>query len=188
MVEKNKYRWLYCDDICYIIGMAQINWVCKFCFKDFEFNSKYQIGGHLTNCLANPKRNEIIKKSTDRIRSLFCLPRINFKQSCKRCEKEFIQILTINDINSHRYNSYCDKICANSISSDKALKFKEERLKIIEVIGNLSLEEKIKKLRAQGLSILNISRLISVKKKIVSDIVKVLSCQMFIILNHINLN
>lgn len=152
--------------------MIQINWTCKYCLKDFVFTSKRQIGGHLTNCSLNPKRAEIIEKSKIRAREVNCVLRIEFKQNCPRCNKEFIQWLTPGDIKYHKYKIYCDQICANSTQSEKALKLKEDRLKIINTFENFSSEEKIIELRKHGLSINDISRLVKINKKNVSKLVK----------------
>lgn len=152
--------------------MIDIIWTCKYCLKDFVFKSKRQIGGHLTNCVSNPRKLEIIEKARTRVREALCVPRIDFKQNCPRCNKEFIQQLTEADIRHKKYNLYCDQICANSTRSDKALKLKEQRLAIADIFREISNEEKAIELRKRGLSILDISKLVGLNKREVSKLVK----------------
>lgn len=57
-----------------------MEWTCKFCNIIFEFEKKHQQkGGHLTNCLQNPKRKDIINS----ISETNTLPRIEIIKDCE---------------------------------------------------------------------------------------------------------
>jgi hypothetical protein len=73
--------------------MGSINWTWKFSLKEFIFRSSKQIGGQLTNCKLNPKFNDISDKAISKLRDSLCVKRIEFKQNCPRCNKEFIHLL-----------------------------------------------------------------------------------------------
>lgn len=149
-----------------------INWTCKYCAQAYVFTSKHQIGGHLTNCKLNPKYEDIQAKAIQRLKETVCVPRIEFKQNCPTCNKEFIQILTEAKINNKNYNTYCDRICANSKNKEKSQILKEARLGIIHTLSHLSNDDKIIALRKAGLSILDISRLVEGSKKYISKLAK----------------
>lgn len=89
-----------------------INWKCCHCNVDFEFKSRQQIGGHLTNCKENPNRKITIAKMV----KSNSLPVVEFERACKRCGKLFIQNRKEDAAPGSGSSplSYCSSFCSHS--------------------------------------------------------------------------
>ena len=90
---------------------------CKYCGK--EFDGCHQVGGHVVNCVKNPKAKETNKK-----RSLLATKRKTYKLNCKGCNKEYTVNVTENAYAKGDYNLYCSRGCANARKHTKAVREK----------------------------------------------------------------
>ena len=91
---------------------------CPYCHIQIQYEKHQQIGGHLTNCKENPKRNEILEKNrTSHIKKK------KFKLNCSKCNKEYIVYLSDQAFNKGKYKKYCSYSCSNSrVLSDQTRK------------------------------------------------------------------
>jgi hypothetical protein len=80
---------------------------CRYCGK--EYDTHYQLGGHVVNCILNPKRDERNLKL-----SKISTKRKIYNLTCKKCNKYYIVEITEKTYLKGDYNKYCSRICANS--------------------------------------------------------------------------
>lgn len=90
--------------------MESFFWSCEYCSKVLELQKKQQIGGHLTNCFLNPKRDLISGK----ISAAHAQTKFEHKINCKKCSKEFVLLLSQGKINSGNHKQYCSVFCYHS--------------------------------------------------------------------------
>ena len=78
-------------------------WSCKYCNKEFNFEKPQSRGADITNCKANPKRQEILQK----ISKTKTQPKI--KLCCELCGKYFFARRP-GEVKNRRF---CSKVCSN---------------------------------------------------------------------------
>jgi len=83
--------------------------ICNYCNIKF-YGSGRQFGAHKTNCKENPKWEEIHQKQIDSI----TLPRIKFKEYCKKCGSKYFVLATESEHRLGKYHKTCSKQCAKA--------------------------------------------------------------------------
>lgn len=83
---------------------------CRFCNEVIQYETPQQLGGHITSCKKNPKRQEIDRKANENKKVITKI----YHLTCKKCGKEYEKNIKITDFNKNKYSKYCSRRCANS--------------------------------------------------------------------------
>ena len=102
--------------------------ICENCYKEFSID--YRMRGQKCCCKECAVQRSLVK-------------RINFKQNCPKCGKEFEIVITESEYKRNKYKKYCSRKCSNShvISDELKNKISEscknsEKVKIANRIIN----------------------------------------------------
>ena len=117
---------------------------CKFCGKIIIYEKPQQLGGHLTNCSANPNKIKKIIKAGNSNKAR----KREYILKCKKCGKEYSLLMTEKHFIKGNYKKNCSLSCAS-----RRLKTEESKLKTslsvknnehLKLIANLKKEKWIK--------------------------------------------
>jgi len=88
--------------------------ICKWCNKLIEVDKQCLYALHVSNCDSNPKKEERIRKNSEKFKGVEKSKRIELKQKCSKCNNIFYIRITENDFDKGKYNKFCSRKCANS--------------------------------------------------------------------------
>ena len=91
-------------------------WICKYCKKEFDFESKTEKANHTRWCDKNPRANILRKENKQRAHERL-IERfgnvIDFTVKCDTCEKEFV-VREREKLFPSKNEYHCSRKCANA--------------------------------------------------------------------------